>query len=244
MTPDGQASAVVLVVDDWPDTVRMLTDAIDAAGMTVVVALDGASAIRIARRMTPDVVLLDAQMPGIDGFETCRQLKSEPKMTGVPIIFMTGLSETGDIVRGFEAGGADYLTKPIVIEEMLARIRAHIAGARLMRSARAALDVSGRMLFAVDRAGAVIWATARAQELLATVRGSNETAPDIAAPWSSWLRDVATQREAVPATTPAQTQIGDTRLAYVDRLGPEEFLLQFLPPESPPRPATSVASLA
>jgi DNA-binding response OmpR family regulator len=130
MKPDEPGSPVVLVVDDTPDTLRFVNNALDASGMTVVVAVDGASAIRIARRMAPDVVLLDALMPGMDGFETCRLLKLEPTMSGVPIIFMTGLSETDDIVRAFDAGGVDYLTKPIIVEEMLARIHAHIANAR------------------------------------------------------------------------------------------------------------------
>jgi CheY-like chemotaxis protein len=75
MKPDEPGSPVVLVVDDTPDTLRFVNDALDASGMTVVVAVDGASAIRIARRMAPDVVLLDALMPGMDGFETCRLLK-------------------------------------------------------------------------------------------------------------------------------------------------------------------------
>jgi DNA-binding response OmpR family regulator len=79
---------------------------------------------------------------------------------------MTGLAETEHIVHGLEAGGVDYVTKPIVIEEMLARIRVHLANARLTQSARAALDVSGRFLFAVSRQGKIMWATPQAQKLL------------------------------------------------------------------------------
>jgi DNA-binding response OmpR family regulator/DNA-binding CsgD family transcriptional regulator len=230
MKPDEPGSPVVLVVDDTPDTLRFVNDALDAAGMTVVVAVDGASAIRIARRMAPDVVLLDAVMPGMDGFETCRLLKSEPTMSGVPIIFMTGLSETDDIVRAFEAGGVDYLTKPIVVEEMLARIHAHIANARLTRSARAALDVSGRFLFAVSRAGAVVWATPRAQELLAELQAGGT--PGQHAPWASWFGDDAPHRGGAPNVSPPETRIGDMRVVYVDRLWPDEFLLQFVPRDS------------
>src|SRR5262249_13675397 len=128
--------------------------------------LDGAAAMRIVDQITPDIVLLDAVMPGIDGFETCRRLKREAALSNVPVIFMTGLAETEHIVRGLEAGGVDYVTKPIAIEEMLARIRVHLSNARLTQSARAALDVSGRFLLAVNRQGKVMWATPQAQKLL------------------------------------------------------------------------------
>jgi hypothetical protein len=129
-------------------------------------------------------------------------------MSGVPIIFMTGLSETDDIVRAFDAGGVDYLTKPIIVEEMLARIHAHIANARLTRSARAALDVSGRFLFAVSRAGAVVWATPRAQELLAEFQAG--VTPGQRAPWASWFGDEALR--GAPNVPPPETRIGDMRV--------------------------------
>ncbi len=132
---ERKAREVVLVVDDSPETLRMLTDALDQAGMTVMVALDGSAAMKVVEQITPDIILLDAVMPGFDGFEACRRLKSEPALSHVPVVFMTGLSETEHIVRGLEAGGVDYVTKPIVIEEMLARIRVHLANARLIRRA-------------------------------------------------------------------------------------------------------------
>ena len=134
---ERKAREVVLVVDDSPETLRMLTDALDQAGMTVMVALDGSAAMKVVEQITPDIILLDAVMPGFDGFEACRRLKSEPALNHVPVVFMTGLSETEHIVRGLEAGGVDYVTKPIVIEEMLARIRVHLANARLIRRATA-----------------------------------------------------------------------------------------------------------
>src|SRR6266481_1592739 len=144
MTTESKKRDVALVIDDSPETLRLLTDALDGAGMTVMVAMDGAAAMRIVDQITPDIVLLDAVMPGMDGFETCRRLKREAGLSNVPVIFMTGLAETEHIVRGLEAGGVDYVTKPIAIEEMLARIRVHLANARLTQSARAALDVFGQ----------------------------------------------------------------------------------------------------
>src|ERR1700751_4474056 len=166
MITDPKKRDVVLVVDDSPETLRLLTDALDGAGMTVMVALDGAAAMGIVHQITPDLILLDAVMPGMDGFETCRRLKREAGLNNVPVIFMTGLAETEHIVHGLEAGGVDYVTKPIVVEEMLARIRVHLANARMTQSARAALDVSGRYLLAVNSSGALLWATPQAQRLL------------------------------------------------------------------------------
>jgi DNA-binding NarL/FixJ family response regulator len=163
---DRKQSDVVLVVDDSPETLRMLTDALDQAGMTVMVALDGSAAMKVAEQITPDIILLDAVMPGLDGFETCRRLKRESRLSDVPVVFMTGLSETEHIVRGLEAGGVDYVTKPVKIEEMLARIRVHLTNARLATSARTALDAAGHFLLAVDDQGRLIWATPQTHKLL------------------------------------------------------------------------------
>src|SRR6266403_3751013 len=148
MTTESKKRDVALVIDDSPETLRLLTDALDGAGMTVMVAMDGAAAMRIVDQITPDVILLDAVMPGIDGFEICRRLKRHSELSHVPVIFMTGLSETEDVIKGLDAGGVDYVTKPIAPDELLARIRVHLANARISQSARAALDASGRFLLA------------------------------------------------------------------------------------------------
>ena len=160
------SGGVVLVVDDSPETVRLLTDVLDGAGMTVMVALDGMSAMKIATRLKPDIILMDAVMPVMDGFETCRQLKSLSGFDLVPIIFMTGLSEPEDSLRGFQAGGADYVTKPINIDAMLARIDVHLANARKIQSARLALDAADQFLVATDREGEILWFTPQAYRLL------------------------------------------------------------------------------
>ncbi len=228
MITDPKKRDVALVVDDSPETLRLLTDALDGAGMTVMVALDGASAMRIVDQITPDIVLMDAVMPGMDGFETCRRLKRDAGLDNVPIIFMTGLAETEHIVRGLEAGGVDYVTKPIAIKEMLARIRVHLANARLTQSARAALDVSGRYLLAVNDAGKIMWATPQAQKLLADTLAVNAdddfVLPD---PMPQWL-DLAQKskvgsKAAAMAAFPGNEQL---RLQYMGKLGPNEFLLR------------------
>lgn len=215
----------------------MLTDALDGAGMTVMVALDGASAMRIVEQITPDIILLDAVMPGMDGFETCRRLKRE-KLADIPVIFMTGLAESEHIVRGLEAGGVDYVTKPIVIVEMLARIKVHIANARLTQSARAALDVSGRFLFAVDHRGKVIWATPQAQKLLARDHSiSVEDEPGLPGPWLDWLDQM--HRGFAEAKTPPAVSFRDEKLClqYMGRLSVNEFLLRLARDNSSDSPA-------
>jgi DNA-binding response OmpR family regulator len=165
----GQSRDIVLVVDDSPETLSFLTEAIEGSGSTVLVAVDGESALSLTDRVTPDLVLLDAVMPGIGGFETCRRLKRVRHLAHIPVIFMTGLSDTEHIVKGLEAGGVDYLTKPIVVDELMARMRVHLANARGSEAARSALDAAGRFLLAVSADGGVRWTTPQAAKLLQTL---------------------------------------------------------------------------
>ncbi|MBA4036980.1 MAG: DNA-binding response regulator [Bradyrhizobium sp.] len=228
MITEQKKRDVALVVDDSPETLRLLTDALDGAGMTVMVALDGAAALRIVEQITPDIVLLDAMMPGMDGFETCRRLKRDAGLDHVPIIFMTGLAETEHIVRGLEAGGVDYVTKPIAVEEMLARIRVHLVNARLTQSARAALDVSGRYLLAVNSAGKIMWATPQAQKLLSdTLAADGDDDVVLPEPIPQWLDQArqgkAGSKTAITAALPGNEQL---RLQYMGKLGANEFLLR------------------
>jgi DNA-binding NarL/FixJ family response regulator len=239
MITEPRKRDVALVVDDSPETLRLLTDALDGAGMTVMVALDGASAMRIVEQITPDIVLLDAVMPGMDGFETCKRLKRDAGLDHVPIIFMTGLAETEHIVRGLEAGGVDYVTKPIAVEEMLARIRVHLANARLTQSARAALDVSGRYLLAVNGQGQLMWATPQAQKLLSDTLAA-DSSEDFAlpVPMTQWLDQVqkgkAGAKTAAMAPFPGNEQL---RLQFMGKLGPNEFLLRLAKDTSADMPA-------
>lgn len=159
----------VLVVDDAPDSLGFLTETLDAAGYTVLIATDGESALHLVSQITPDLVLLDAVMPGLNGFDTCRQLKQSAALLHLPVVFMTGLSETEHVVEGFAAGGVDYVTKPIVAEELLARIRVHLFNARNAQGPRVALDAAGRYLFAADHSGRIKWSTPKAREMLAAV---------------------------------------------------------------------------
>jgi DNA-binding NarL/FixJ family response regulator len=226
MSIEARKRDVALVVDDSPETLRLLTDALDGAGMTVMVALDGASAMRIVDQITPDVILLDAVMPGMDGFETCRRLKRDAGLSNIPVIFMTGLAETEHIVRGLDAGGVDYVTKPIAVEEMLARIRVHLANARMTQSARAALDVSGRFLLAVNRDGHIMWATPQAQKLLSDSFGPG--AVDVVVlpePLRQWLEQAQEGKGGTKAVA-AIPDHPELKLHYVGSAGTNEFLLR------------------
>ena len=229
MTTEAKKRDVALVVDDSPETLRLLTDALDGAGMTVMVAMDGAAAMRIVDQITPDIILLDAMMPGMDGFETCRRLKRDAGLSNVPVIFMTGLAETEHIVRGLEAGGVDYVTKPIVIEEMLARIRVHLANARLTQSARAALDVSGRFLLAVSRQGKIMWATPQAQKAAGgqSRRRRRTTKSCCRNPCcNGWSRRKAASAGAKAPALASFPDNAQLQLQYMGKLGPNEFLLR------------------
>lgn len=228
MTIDIKRRDVALVIDDTAETLRMLTDALDGAGMTVMVALDGTSALRIVEQMVPDIILLDAVMPGLDGFETCRRLKRNAALNHVPVIFMTGLTETEDIVRGLEAGGVDYVTKPIAIEEMIARIRVHLTNARMAHRAQTALDVAGRFLFTVDQTGRLIWATPQADELLAQARDGDAGRIVLSESQQAWLLTTGAGDRASGSTI---WSIGanQLRLHYMGKVGEQEYLLRLAP---------------
>lgn len=157
----------ILVVDDTPETLGFLTDTLDHAGFTALIATDGESALRLIEQITPDLVLMDAVMPGLNGFETCRRMKRNKMLAHLPVIFMTGLTETENVLEGLAAGGVDYVTKPLVVDELLARIRVHLANARVAAGTRAALDATGRFLLATDRSGRLLWCTPKARQLLA-----------------------------------------------------------------------------
>ncbi|OGV37655.1 MAG: hypothetical protein A2020_14885 [Lentisphaerae bacterium GWF2_45_14] len=116
----------ILVVDDNPENIRLTGTILRDNGFLVSIASDGNQALKIMQRNLPDLILLDIIMPEMDGFETCKRLKDNPVTKDIPIIFMSALIETVDKVKGFNAGGVDYLTKPADPEEMLARINTHL----------------------------------------------------------------------------------------------------------------------
>ena len=205
--PDRTASDVVLIVDDVPDNLSLLHDALDEAGYTVLVATNGETALQRAAQTLPDVVLLDAVMPGMDGFEVARRLKALADTAHIPIIFMTGLTDTEHVVAAFAAGGVDYVTKPIRPQEVLARMSVHMQSARQARQARNALDAFGHATMAVHlsndlSAGKAVWQTALARQLMHTYFA---VAPgQVPEELLAWLREqsalAAEGREQTPLT--------------------------------------------
>jgi len=205
------AGELVLIVDDVPDNLSLLHDALDEAGHTVLVALDGASAIARARQARPDVVLLDALMPGMDGFEVARRLKADPATAAIPIIFMTALTETEHVVAAFGAGGVDYVTKPIEPRQVLARIAAHTQTARAQRQARNALDAFGHATLVVRPAdGRLVWQTALARTLLREHFGSEGSSAPV--PLIDWVRREVAAAAAGAAPQPLVSARGPRRL--------------------------------
>lgn len=117
----------ILVVDDTLANLRLLTQMLSNHGYRVRPVTDGAQALITARSVPPDLILLDIRMPGMDGYEVCERLKSDPLTQSIPIIFLSALGETEDKVKAFSMGGVDYVTKPFQVEEVIARVQTHLA---------------------------------------------------------------------------------------------------------------------
>lgn len=218
----------ILVVDDTPETLGFLTDTLDGAGFTVLIATDGESALALVDQITPDLILMDALMPGMDGFETCRRLKNEKLLSHVPVVFMTGLSETEHVVRGLAAGGVDYVTKPIIVEELLARIRVHLTNARIAHGTRVALDATGRFLLATDQEGSLLWCTPKAKQLLAelfpAVAGQGTSLPGPIMEQLKQLRQPGASRSGARSCLEAGGR--RVELSFLSSIGPDELLFR------------------
>ncbi len=212
-TLNRASSDVVLIVDDVPDNLSVLHDALDESGYTVLVATHGEAALQRAAQALPDIVLLDAMMPGMDGFEVAKRLKAATLTAHIPIIFMTGLTETEYLVAALEAGGVDYVTKPIKPKEVLARIGVHLQGAREKRQARNALDAFGYASITVRVSdGRLMWQTPLARELLLRYYGS--VAPQTPEPVCQWLRRHVAGTEVLIEPPRLSIELGPKRLTF------------------------------
>lgn len=167
MTRSAPARRHILVVDDDPAVLGLMDETLTDRGYAVLLAQSGSAALDVATRTVPDLVLVDAQMPGMTGWDVCALLRRDPGMATTPLIFMTGLTETEHVLRAFEAGAVDYVTKPLALEEVLARIAVHIEAASRIRAAYRALDNAGRFLLAMNDGGEILWTTPQATRLLA-----------------------------------------------------------------------------
>ena len=227
MTAAGTSREVVLVVDDSPATLGLLSEALERAGYTVLVAQAGQDALRLMQRITPDIVLMDAIMPGLDGFETTRLMKANGTTATIPVVFMTGLTETEHVVRGLECGGVDYVAKPVAPDEVVARVTVHLATARLARSARMALDTTGRYLLSVTRDGQVLWSTPQATRLL---EGNGAVTP-MPASIVAWLEECMRGQGAGVEFNLLPDRVGERRLrvTFLGEVSHNEILLRLTP---------------
>ncbi|MQB42197.1 response regulator transcription factor [Rhizobium sp. ICMP 5592] len=218
---------IVLLVDDSPEALGFLTDALEQSGFSVLIATSGSAALNIVERITPDLILLDAVMPSMDGFETCRRLKANVGVAQIPVIFMTGLTETEHVVHALESGGVDYLSKPINVDELRARIRVHLRNARSAQSARVALDAAGRHLLAVKGDGAIHWSTPQATRLINAATGSDDglelVVKHIAAFMAERARLGPARDNLVSISNGGQAAL---QFAFLGAIGPDEYLFR------------------
>ncbi len=150
---------IIMIVDDTPDNLALLSDTLSEAGYRVLVATDGLSALEQINYLKPDIILLDVMMPGIDGFETCQRLKSNPSTHAIPILFMTALSELDHLLRGFNEGAVDYLVKPIRPPEVLVRVDVQLTQMRTLQRAEEVLNRREFSALAINKTCQITWLT-------------------------------------------------------------------------------------
>ncbi len=223
----------VLVVDDSPDSLGMINMALDEAGIAVLIALNGQQAMNVLEQITPDVILMDAIMPVMDGFECAREVRKKLPLT--PIIFMTGLSEVEHIVKAFDAGGNDYIVKPIHPDELLVRIQQHTHSTRMLMEAQKVLDAMRQYVFCINRRGNVLWATPEAQALLAQYQQKSASdCTELGDRFSRWLpAGQAGHHLALPMSdsSPGLT------VCYFKQSEEDEYLLKIQSPNVEIQPA-------
>lgn len=249
----------ILVVDDVPDNVAVLFDFLRGHGFTVLVSESGRHALEEMAEIAPDLILLDVMMPELDGFETCRRLKADPKFADVPVFFMTALGDPVDKVRGLQAGAVDYVTKPIFPEEVRARIQVHLelrdrtrelaeqnekldVAIQQRRAAELALrDSLDRAVFVADAQGRATFVAAAAGRLLRSYFPEFDGAT-LPAALSRWLvaggRDAfaiaAGARQLTCMCAPA-TSASQSRLVYLEEKAPPPTPQTLLPLGLTPR---------
>lgn len=214
----------ILVVDDAPDSLSLINDTLEASGISTLVALDGKQALTIARRIKPDMILLDAIMPNMDGFETCEQLKADPALNSIPVIFMTGLTDTDSIVKGLAAGGVDYLTKPVNPNELLARMQVHLKNAQLTNRAHQALDSIGQNIATLTTQGELLWATPETHALLARANVANTWVADALTPQiAEWFK----HKPDVGQSLTVATELSPLLVQVIEYRAGDEVLVKF-----------------
>lgn len=158
----------------------------------------------------------------MDGFETCARLKSPPISTDVPIIFMTGLTDREHIVKGLSSGGVDYITKPVEIEEMVARVMVHMLNSKMVRSAREALDSFGRSVLALREDATVVWGSPKAMDILEEAGLDAASDPENLKPVAAWLR----QAVGLPVSQVPVLELDGIGMTFIGRSSSNELLVR------------------
>ena len=222
-------NGTVMIVDDTPGNLALLSDTLSEAGYRVLVATDGLGALDQISHLKPDIILMDVLMPGIDGFETCRRLKADPHTEDIPILFMTGLSELDNLLRGFNEGGLDYIIKPIRPPEVLARIDVHLGLARNKKRSENVLNLSTFSALTTDSSGCITWLSPSAKLLITEV--TNLTTPIalndyLPEPILAWIKKrIQLSASAEPESTEEfQTQSG-LSIKFASYQSLDEYLL-------------------
>jgi DNA-binding NarL/FixJ family response regulator len=211
---------IVLLVDDMPEAMGALASDLEANGYITLMAHSGATALQRLDLVTPDAILLDAMMPHMTGFETCRQIKAQAAWQHIPVIFMTGLSDTEHIVQGFEVGGVDYVVKPVRTEEILARLTAHVRNARVARMAREALDIGGNGVLVVDAQQRIAWQSPQARKWIDAF-----FEPPSAATCEHWLTSISQRSSGSEVSHADGSKLCARRLGAIG-MGESMWLLQ------------------
>ena len=217
----------VLVVDDDPNSLKMIVAALERDALMVLVAASGEAALRVLQQVVPDLVLMDAQMPGLDGFATTERIKRNPMLAHVPIMFMTGLSEGDHVVRAIEAGGVDYVRKPVDLAELLARVRLHVRQGRAAHASVASLDATGRLILATDAAGQLLWCTPLAEGAIARLApGWSKTAGSLPPLLRSTVERLLATSSHAGGATRIEGEAGVLELAIIARYRDDEVLIR------------------
>lgn len=222
-----RARDCILVVDDNPESLRFLVDTLEAEGMTVLIARSGEATLELLGEVQPDLILMDAMLPGISGVETTRMIKADTAIAHIPVIFITGLGEPEHVVEALGTGGVDYVRKPVVIDELLARMRVHLANARTTYRSRLALGLAGRSLVALDDDGALVWCTPQAEALFTALDPAwTPDSASLPASLASSVRQLLADRGQAGASSRAEVRGLAIELALVESSRPGETLIR------------------
>jgi len=230
MTQAFKDKLTVLAVDDSPEALGMINMALAEAGIVALIALNGQQALQVLEQVTPDIILMDAVMPVMDGFACAQEIRKKFPLT--PIIFMTGLSEVEDIVKAFDAGGNDYIVKPIRPEELLVRIRQHCNSSRMLMEAQKVLDSMRQHVFCINKTGRTLWATPEAQVLLNQyLNQDNSELANFEKLLSSWLSCGKTSGQTGhDLALPIQAENIMLTVHYYKQAEEDEYLLKIQSP--------------